>query len=248
MTISAAATAATDIVLGGTTLAALITDEDQINGQTVTLTAGHSILDRNDGADPVMNITATVAAILRAETGVIGEHAINAVFAPGVWGGQATNPIEINTPVVTVASANTNALIYANLSGTVGLNTILRENPWPYGNNAPQGTWMLNGQMLYPIQVPGVNSLAEPAAQASLGLTLIGGDGAEGVGSYPQPASVVGSLLETLYSTQAPARLYNSRDPQSTIFEPIIPVSGTGITVPANVDDDEAAARRRRTK
>ena len=245
VTISVAATA-TDMVLGGTTLAGVLPGTDDISGQTVMLTAGHSILDRNDGATPVTNITASVVAMLRAETGVIGEHALNAEFNSAVWGGQLTNPIEINTPLVTVASANTNALIYANLSGTVGLDTILLESPWPYGNNAPQGMRMLNGQLLYPIQVPVVNSQTEADIQANLGLTLIGGDGAEGIGAYPQPASVVGSLLETLYSTQAPARLYNSRDPQSIIFEPIITVSGTGIALPANVDEDEAAARRRR--
>ena len=213
-----------------------------VTGNAVMLSAYDNLLDANDpdAATPVMNITASVSAILRAETGTIGEHVLNV-------GQTTTNPIEIDTPVVYVASANTNALIYANLSGTVDLNTILMENPWPYGNNFPQGTWMLNGQMIYPIQVPGVNSRAELAeVQASLGLTLIGGDGAQGIGAYPQPASVVGSTLETLYSTQAPARLFNSRDPQSTIFEPIITISGSGIAVPMNVEDDEAAARRRR--
>jgi fibronectin-binding autotransporter adhesin len=194
-----------------------ILDDGQITGDTVTLDAANSILDGNDTVpdNQSMNITATIATVLMAETGTVG---------------LTGNGIEVNTPTLAALAGGYDAgLTSININGTVGDGVI-------HFLAYPPGMVRLNGYYIGQILVPGSNSLAYPDALASA-QRLVSVTGVDPM-LPPLVVNTAGSVKGSAYPTLDVNTQISVGGGTVGMADPVVRVNGAGMALPENLSSN----------
>ncbi|MDO8953770.1 MAG: hypothetical protein Q7V63_02875 [Gammaproteobacteria bacterium] len=189
-----------------------------IAGNTVTISAGQSILNAN--APVANNITATIAAILSAGTGTVGTGLTTATA------------VGVNAPIVYAAAGGFNVNTSINLAGAIGDNSI-------HLLGAVQAMVILNGIILANQNVIGLNQQAFPSPAIVSANQLIGMNGSGATGGRDGqtfPATTAGSMMSTAYPTNDVSFQFANGNGVIGMLDSDIRISGFGMSLPMGVN------------